>query len=319
MPARWKGTITWALVSVPVTLAPPPEELQPPLHEVHAKDKSPLKRRRFCEAEDVEVENAEVAKAYDAPTGQTVLVTGEELKELPVASKRRVHVLRFLPKDAVDPIIFGKPYYVTADRGGAMAYVLLRDALRESERVAVTKVAISTRESPAVLRPYNDVLLLQLTAWPAELRSSKGIAPEGETVRPQEMRMAMSLMEEMSEGSLDDDLQDDYAIALQQLVDAKLHGLPTPRRDEEEAGTAPDNVVDLMALLRRSREQHAQERGHEPAAAARKTATRKTTGDAASKKTAPGGKKAAAKKTTPAKKSAAKPAARKPATPRRAA
>jgi DNA end-binding protein Ku len=318
----WKGVITFGLVSVPVQLYAATEEHSgPALHQVHAKDGSRIRQKRFCEAEGVEVPYSEVAKGYESPDGRHVVLDDDDLAQLPLPSKKIIDVLAFLPADAIDPLMYSKAYYVaTADKAPAKPYVLLRDALVDSGQIAVTKVAMRTRESLAVLRVHGDALVLQTCLWPDEVRSAEGIAPdESVTVRPQELKMARSLMDTLSEDFDLSALHDEYQAALQGVIDAKLAGVEVPHGEEAPAAAGDDNVIDLMSVLRSSvkaaRTGHPgkaappdadeeREEGREPAPAA-KRATRK----------APA-KKAAAKKTTAAKAPAKKAAAKKAASRR---
>ncbi|GAA5020825.1 Ku protein [Kitasatospora paranensis] len=321
----WKGVITFGLVSVPVQLYAATEEHSgPALHQVHVKDGSRIRQKRFCETEGVEVPYSEVAKGYESPDGRRVVLDDDDLAQLPLPSKKIIDVLAFLPADAIDPLMYSKAYYVaTADKAPAKPYVLLRDALVDSGQIAVTKVAMRTRESLAVLRVHGDALVLQTCLWPDEVRSAEGIAPdESVTVRPQELKMARSLMDTLSEDFELSALHDEYQAALQGVIDAKLAGVEVPHGEEAPAAADDDNVIDLMSVLRSSvkaaRTGHAgkaaapaadegqdaePEEGREPAPApaAKKTARKAPAKKAAAKKTATAG--------TPAKKTAARKSA----------
>jgi len=281
-----------------------------------------VRMKRVCELEDREIPYGEIAKGYQTDDERTVVLTNEDLASLPLPTKRVIDVLAFVDESQIDPVYFSKPYYVAPDKAGAKQYALLRDAMAESGQVAVTKITLSTRESPAVLRIHDDVLVLQLMVWPDEVRSAAGIAPQDASVRPQELAMAKSLIETLSADfpDLAEDLHDDYQTALQELVEAKLEGVEPPR--EAPRRKAADNVIDLMAVLERSvqaaqgnrsraRKAGAQEAG-ETAPPAKKTPAKKTAPRAASKTAAESApaKKTAAKKTaakkTPAKKAPAK-------------
>ncbi|AUY52871.1 Ku protein [Streptomyces sp. CB01881] len=334
MQTTWKGTISFGLVSIPVHLYSATQEHDVPLHQVHAKDGGRVRTKRYCEQEEKEVPYAEIAKGYESPDGRTVTLSDEDLADLPLPSKKIIDVLAFVDAGEIDPLMFSKAYYVgVADKAAAKPYALLRDALTDSGRIAVTKIALRSRESPAVLRVHDGTLVLQTCIWPDEVRPAAGIAPEEEvTARPQELKMARSLMDTLSEDFDLSQLHDDYQQALQQVIEARLQGVEVPH--EEESGEAPDNVIDLMEALRSSlkeakgghRRGHAgsaapgsaepgaaEEPGEKPAprkrAAAAKPAGRSTagTGKAAATKTTTAQKNSA--KTTAAKKTAANTAA----------
>ena len=323
MPSSWKGAISFGLVTVPVALSPAVSEHNISLHQVHAQDGGRVRMKRVCELEDREIPFGEIAKGYETDDDRTVVLTNEDLASLPLPTKRVIDVLAFVDESQIDPVYFSKPYYVAPDKAGAKQYALLRDAMAESGQVAVTKITLSTRESPAVLRIHDDVLVLQLMVWPDEVRPSAGIAPQDASVRPQELAMAKSLIETLSADfpDLAEDLHDDYQAALQALVEAKLEGVEPPR--EAPSRKAADNVIDLMAVLERSVQaaQGNRSRSRKAAGAeavevapppAKKTPAKKAAPRAASKTAAESApaKKTAAKKTTakkaPEKKAPAK-------------
>ncbi|ARF81481.1 Ku protein [Kitasatospora aureofaciens] len=317
MQTTWKGTISFGLVSIPVHLYSATQEHDVPLHQVHAKDGGRVRMKRYCEREEKEVPYAEIAKGYESPDGRTVTLSDDDLADLPLPSKKIIDVLAFVDATEIDPLMFSKAYYVgVADKAAAKPYALLRDALVESGQIAVTKIALRTRESPAVLRVHDGTLVLQTCIWPDEVRPAAGIAPEENvTVRPQELKMARSLMDTLSEDFDLSQLHDDYQQALQQVITARLEGVEVPH--EEEAGEAPDNVIDLMEALRSSLKQakggrapgarpgEAEEPDEEKPAPGKRAAAKRTT---APKTTAPktADSKAAAAKTTAAKTGAGK-------------
>ncbi|MFF4814838.1 Ku protein [Kitasatospora sp. NPDC001309] len=332
MQTTWKGTISFGLVSIPVHLYSATQEHDVPLHQVHAKDGGRVRMKRYCEREEKEVPYAEIAKGYESPDGRTVTLSDDDLADLPLPSKKIIDVLAFVDATEIDPLMFSKAYYVgVADKAAAKPYALLRDALVESGQIAVTKIALRTRESPAVLRVHDGTLVLQTCIWPDEVRPAAGIAPEEDVaVRPQELKMARSLMDTLSEDFDLSQLHDDYQQALQQVITARLEGVELPH--EEEPGEAPDNVIDLMEALRSSLRQAkggrapatpaaAEPVDEEPAAeepaprkraAAKKAATANKA--ATAKKTAAAGKAAGTGKAAPAKKTTT----RKSAAPRKA-
>ncbi|MFG2711753.1 Ku protein [Streptomyces goshikiensis] len=355
MRATWKGAISFGLVTIPVQLFTATEEHDIPLRQVHEKDASRVRLRRVCEAEDVEIPYQEITKGYEAPDGSMIMLSDEDLADLPLPSKKLIDVLAFVDAGSIDPLMFSKAYYVgTSDKAAAKPYALLREALTESGQIAVTKIAIRSRESLAVLRVHEDTLVLQTCLWPDEVRPAAGITPEGDvTIRPQELQMAKSLMEMLSQDFDISALHDDYQEALQQVIEARLQGIEPPH--EEAAAPTGGKVIDLMAALENSVRAARESRGetgpgaetaqvHElpvrtaagksPAKRATKTASksaaskttaksetpaRKTTGSAASKSAAApkdtGGKKTTAKKATakPTAKSTAKSTAKKAA------
>jgi DNA end-binding protein Ku len=209
-------------------------------------------------------------------------------------------VVEFVPTQQVDPILYGRSYYLEPDARAAKPYALLREALETTERVAVVKVALRQRESLAVLRVRDRVIMLQTLLWPDEVRAADfPILKEDVELRPQELRMAASLVDSMATDFEPDSFEDEYQKALFDLVDAKLEGAPpAPAQTTEEAST---EVVDLLTALQASVDRARASRGE-----GSKTAERTTTKKAPAKTAA----KAPTKK-APAKKTAAKSTAAK--------
>ncbi|WP_330332617.1 Ku protein [Streptomyces sp. NBC_00536] len=311
MRATWKGAISFGLVTIPVQLFTATEEHDVSLRQVHEKDGSRVRLRRVCEAEDVEIPYQEITKGYEAPDGSMIMLSDEDLADLPLPSKKLIDVLAFVDAGTIDPLMFSKAYYVgTSDRAAAKPYALLRQALTEAGQIAVTKIAIRSRESLAVLRVHGDTLVLQTCLWPDEVRTSAGVAPEGEvSIRPQELQMARSLMDMLSEDFDLSALHDEYQEALQRVIEARLQGVELPH--EEEAAPEGGKVIDLMAALERSVRAAKKSRGEGTdegagaeaevtALATRKTA--RTAGTAKAAKATKTAKAAPAKKAAPARK-----------------
>ncbi|MGW1995760.1 non-homologous end joining protein Ku [Embleya sp. NPDC001921] len=294
MRASWKGAISFGLVSIPVQLYSAVSEHRSPGHQVHREDGGRIRYKRVCELEGEEVAYADIAKAYESSDGRQVVLTDEDMAELPLPSKKVVDVLAFVDEAGIDPLTLSKPYYLgPATPAATKPYVLIRQALAGQSRAAVTKITLSTRESLALVRAQGDLLTLQTMLWPDELRAPEGIAPtENVTIRPQELKMAASLMDTLSEDFDLGDVQDDYQRALDALVEAKATGA----HPEEVAArsTGESNVVDLMSVLTASVE--AAEKDHPKPAKSAETKARATTKTRTSAKTAAG--RASAKKTT---------------------
>jgi DNA end-binding protein Ku len=318
--AIWRGAVSFGLVSIPVKLYTATEEKDVSFHQVHREDGGRIRYKRVCQVDGEEVAYSDIAKGYELPSGETVVLTDEDLADLPLASSRVVDVLSFVPLEQVDPIYFAKSYYLEPDKTATKPYVLLREALERADSVALVKVAIRTRESLATLRVRDGVLVLETMIWPDEVREPDfGFLDDDVQVRPQELAMAQSLIESMSADFDPGQYHDDYREALQQVIEAKVEGREIVEQpvQEEETGS----VVDLMAALRASvaaakkgRGEDSDASGAGEAPAATKAAAKKAPAKAQAKK-APAAKapaKTAAKK-APAKKTAKKAASRKSA------
>jgi len=315
----WKGAISFGLVTIPVKLYSATEQKDVSFHQVRRSDGSRIRYKRVAQADGEEVPYGEIAKGYELPSGETVVLTDEDFADLPLTTNRAIDVLQFVPLEEVDPIYFEKTYYIEPDKTGAKPYVLLRDALEESGKVAIVKVALRNRESLATLRVREGVFVLETMLWPDEVRKPDfGFLDEDIEVRPQELAMAGSLIETLS-GEFDPaQYKDEYREALQEVIEAKVagHEVKQPEQAQPTAGT----VVDLMAALRASVEAAKAGRGEAPAAADKTDKTSKPAKKAPAKKTA--SKATAAKagtKAAPAGKTAGKRAPAKKASARKSA
>lgn len=260
MRSIWKGAISFGLVSIPVKLYSATEERGISFHQVHREDGGRVKYRRVCTVCGEEVAYADIAKGYELPSGEVVVLTDEDFADLPISSSRAVDVLKFVPLEEVDPIYFAKSYYLEPDGMGAKPYVLLRDALEKSGQVAVVKIALRQREQLATLRVRDGVFVLETMLWPDEIRTPDfGFLDEDVDVRPQELEMAGSLIESMTGDFQPEDHSDAYREALQAVIDAKVEGREVVQ--PEEGGEETGQVVDLMAALRASVEAAKSERG----------------------------------------------------------
>jgi DNA end-binding protein Ku len=251
MRAIWKGAVSFGLVSVPVKLYSATESHDISFRQVHAKDGGRIKYQRVCSIDGEEVPYAEIAKGYETDDGEMVILDDDDLAELPANSSREISVEKFVPSDQIDPMMFEKSYYLEPEKSGLKPYALLRDALRESDRVAVVTVAIRTRMTPALLRVRDDVLVMQTLMWPDEIRTPDfGSLKDVQDPKPQELEMARLLLDTLAGDYDPDDFEDDYAEAVQTLVQAKLEGGEVKRT--KEAAPSAGEVVDLLAALQRS-------------------------------------------------------------------
>jgi DNA end-binding protein Ku len=306
MRSIWRGAVSFGLVSIGVKLYSATEDHDIRFHQVHEADGGRVKYKRVCSIDGEELEYGDIAKGYELPDGQLVILTDEDFDELPLATRREIEVLEFVDQEQIDPIHFEKTYYLEPDAPATRPYVLLRDALENAGQVAITKIAIRQRESLAALRVRDGVLVLHTMRWPDEIRRPDfGFLDEDVTVRPQELQMAEALISSMS-GEFDPtEFTDDYTAAMTALLEAKQSGGEVqPMPETAEPGAA---VVDLMSALRRSVERArggAADDADDDAASARRPAKK-----AAATKATPAKKAAPAKKTaaksTPAKKTAA--------------
>ncbi len=319
MRAMWKGSVAFGLVNVPIKLYAATEDHDVRFHQVHAADGGRIKMQRTCSLDGEKVEYKDLAKAYETETGQVVIMEESDFDGLPVPGVREIEVLEFVPSEQVDPVLFDRSYYLEPESKAVKPYVLLREALLQTERTAIVRVVLRSKSQLAALRVRDGVLVLQTMLWPDEVRAAEFDVLETDVdVKPQELAMAASLVDNLSMDFEPDKYHDDYREALLAVIESKLAGgqgiAPTAAAEPGDEGDGI--VVDLMAALRESVERSKAERAEDkPAEApAAKTAAKKSAAKTTAAKR-PAAKKAAAK--TTAKKTTTKAAAAKDAEPAR--
>jgi DNA end-binding protein Ku len=320
MRAIWKGAVSFGLVSISVKLFSATEEKSIRFHQVHRTDAGRIRYQRVCSVCGEQVGYDDIAKGYDIGGGEIVVLTDDDFADLPLSTSRAIDVLEFVPAEQIDPILFNKAYYLEPEGTATKPYVLLRDALSDSKRVAIVKIALRQREQLATLRVREGVLVLNTMLWPDEVRQPEfGFLDEPVEAREPELAMAASLIDSMT-GDFDADaFTDDYREALQEVIDAKIAGqeIAAPAEPEEK----PAEAVDLMAALRASVERARAARGEgaegEPVEPTPITSARSHRGEA----TEPGGDEEGERARKAPKKAAKAPkkGAKKTAKPRKSA
>ncbi|WP_410615054.1 Ku protein [Amycolatopsis sp. lyj-109] len=252
MRAMWKGSVSFGLVSIPIQMYAATENKNVSLRQVHEADGGRIQYKRFCTIDGAEVPYAEVAKGYELPDGEMVVITDAEMAELPLSTQRTIDVLEFVPLESIDPIQYDRTYYLEPQKNAVKPYVVLRDALHKSSQVAIAKVAVRQRESMAVLRVHADVLVMTTMLWPDEVREPDFpfLRDDPPQIRPQELTMAGSLIDSLAEPVFEPEkYHDHYREALEEMIEAKVAGDDTTK---PAAVTAKADVVDLMAALQAS-------------------------------------------------------------------
>lgn len=253
MRSMWKGAVSFGLVMIPVKLYTATETKDIAFRQVHREDGGRIRFRRFCTVDDQEVPYEEVAKGYELADGEIVILTEEDMAELPLPTTKSIEVVQFCPAEQLDPILFNRSYFLEPEAAGARAYSLLREALEQSGKIAIAQVALRQRESLAILRARDGVLVLETLLWPDEVRAPDfPFLADNIEVRAQELRMAESLIESMTLDFDPDEYHDSYREALQELVAAKVEGREVMQ--PVAAGPGEEEPSSLADALRASLE-----------------------------------------------------------------
>jgi DNA end-binding protein Ku len=310
MRSIWKGSVAFGLVNVPVKVYSATEDHDLKFHQVHATDNGRIKYQRVCGECDEVVEYRDIAKAYEADSGQMVVITEEDIATLPEERSHEIAVLEFVPASEIDPLLYDRSYFLEPDGKSSRSYVLLAKALASTDRVAIVHFALRNKTRLAALRIKNfgkrQVMVVHTLLWPDEIREPHFPALDADVdVRAPELKMAGQVVESMASDFHPEQYTDTYQEQLQVLVESKLAGgqafatAETPAKLDETEDVS-DLLAKLEASVRRRREQSANKDSDDPPPTpATKAATKKAPMSAAA------AKKAAAKK-APAKKAPAR-------------
>jgi DNA end-binding protein Ku len=253
MRAIWSGHITFGLISIPVGLHAAIESAERvSFRLLHKKDMAPIRYKKFCSEEDIEVPNDEIVKGYEVSKKKYAVVEKEELEEVQKSvgeGDRSIDVLQFVDLGSLNPLSFEKPYYVTPQKGGEKAYTVLRDALTDARRVGISRFYLRTRPLLAALIPGPEAMALEVLRPFEELRDPGALGVPAGSKRPAEVKMARLLIDQMSEEWDPTQHPDEYRKALQKLLASKRKFAIAK---EAPRGKKEAQVVDLMEALKRS-------------------------------------------------------------------
>lgn len=291
--AVWKGSLSFGLVEIPVVVLPAetPNELK--LSHLDRRDLAPVGYKRVNKRTGEEVPWEDVVRGYEHEPGEYVVLSDADLKRASPEATRTIEILHFVDQTEIEPVYYDKPYYVAPTLQTSKGYVLLREALERTKKVAIAKVVLHSREHLCALAVRDGVLVLELLRFPYELRPAaevevpdSGLRDAG--IQAREIEMATRLVAEMTEPFDPKKYRDTYRDDLLELIEDKIesgqsHTLTEDEEEAEEAPPADPGVTDLMPLLRRSLEVR---HGDAPRkkTAARRSRTPRPAGDASRKK-----------------------------------
>ncbi len=313
--AMWKGAISFGLINIPVELFTAEKRDELDFTMLDKRDFSPVGYKRYNKQSGKEVTWDDIVKGYEYEDGKYVLLSDEDLRRANVEATQTIDIQCFVEAADVPVTYYEQPYYLAPGKGGGKAYALLRETLRKTGKLAIAKIVVRTRQHIAAIMPFDNILNLITLRYPGELRAPGDLEipdpnPKKAGISPQEVQMALTLVDSMSTDWNPDEFHDTYRDDVMAMIRQKIKKNQT--HEVAEPGDAPaarrsgSNVVDLMALLKKSLDGKG---GKPDAGADGKTAGKSAlkAADGASHKRAPA-KKAAAKTVaaaTPARKRAA--------------
>ncbi len=251
MRSIWRGAISFGLVHIPVRLYTATEDRDIHFRLLHEACGTPIHYRRFCDTCGREVENAEIVTAFEYDRGQFVVVSEEEKEAIPLPQTRVIEITDFVDLAQIDPVYYQKTYFLEPAEGGVKAYALLRRAMAETNRVAIAKVVLRSKESLAAVRVYDEALAMETMFFPDEIRNPKelaGIEAPEVTFHPNELQMATMLIGNLTADFEPAKYENEYRHAMMRLIEDKVAGREVVRAPEPER----EKVIDLVEALRRS-------------------------------------------------------------------
>lgn len=259
MRTLWKGAVSFGLVNIPIRMYVATEHKDIKFNYLHKDCMSPIKYKKFCPRCDRDISTDEIVRGYEYQTGNYVIINEADMEHIPLETTKTIDILDFVDLNQVDPIYFDKTYYLEPSSGGEKAYTLLLEAMQRTDKIAIAKVLIRSKQNLAVLRVKNQVLIMETIFYPDEIRSPAGLnlGVEPSKLHDNEIKMAVSLIENLSTDFDPANYQDEYRQALWEIVEAKIVGkeIITPVQTPED-----NNVIDLIEALKASVELSESER-----------------------------------------------------------
>lgn len=252
MHTMWKGSISFGLVNIPIKLHTATEDKDIKLRTLHNKCNAPIKYEKVCSVCEEEVKPEDIVKAYEYTKGKFVVLDNEELEKLRKENEEKaVEIIDFVKMEQIDPIYFDRSYYMSPSEGGGKAYSLLRKALLESQKVGLAKIIIRSKEQLAVIRVYENVLVMETIHYPDEVRKAGDVpsVPAEDKVTKRELDTAIMLIDQLTTDFKPEKYNDEYRTALLELIESKRSGQETVSAATKEVAS---NVTDLMAALQAS-------------------------------------------------------------------
>ena len=273
----WKGAISFGLVSIPVELHTAVRDHRPRFRMLHAKDKSPVRFERVCIQDGQPVAWDDLVKGYEVEKGHFVVLTKDDFKAAALEKTQTIDILDFVKAEEIDDRFFEVPYYLTPAKGGDHAYALLRDALKDSERIGVARFVLRDKQHLAAVEVIDQALVLSVMRFEDELVDVGELHfPAKADVRKQELAMAKSLVESLAAKWDPSKYTDQYRENLMRIIKGKAKGRKVALEGSERH--RPAKVVDLMERLRQSLEQTKKKTAKVEAKAERPRAKRRAAG-----------------------------------------
>jgi DNA end-binding protein Ku len=254
--AIWKGNISFGLVNIPIALYPATRREELKFRLLRKSDLSPVNYKRVAEKDGKEVAWDQIVKGYEYEKDKYVVLKDEDFQRVDLEATQTVDIKDFVDQEEIDPMFFYKPYYLEPQKGGDKAYALLRDALKDANKVGVAKVVIKTRQYLAGVKPEDGALVLELMHFADELADPEKLhVPKKTEIGKREMNMARSLIDSMTSKWEPEKYKDDYREALMEVIEEKVEAGGKEIEEKPKKAPKPTKVIDLVSVLQKSLEQ----------------------------------------------------------------
>lgn len=258
----WKGYITFGLVNIPVILYPAEKKFDIQFKLIDSRDKARIRYMRINEHTGEEVPWPDIAKGYEYDDNNYLVLKQSDINAISGEHSKTIDIVTFVNKNSINTMDFEKPYYLVPDKKGEKAYVLLREILKDTKKVGISKVIIHTREYLAALMPYENALVLNLLRYHQELRKVSEFEFPSTNLKTykisaKELEIAKQLVNGMTTKWDPKDYHDVFRETLAKWVEAKIHHKKVSTK-KIKANLKKSNVIDFVDLLKKSLEKNKQ-------------------------------------------------------------
>lgn len=250
MHATWSGMISFGLVNIPVKVYTAARDEKISFHQMHRDDSGRIRYEKVCKACENPIKTDDIIKGYEYKKGQYVLITDEDLEKINLKTAKSITILNFVDATEIEPLQFEKAYYIAPDEDAGRSYMLFREALTTTGKVAIGKVIFRNHEQLVAVRVVRDAIVLETLHYADEMIKPDNIGiPSSDTkVSESELDLAKVLIEHMTSPFDPAAYRDEYETALRDIINKKIEGEEVTAPPEPQ----PTNVIDIVAALKAS-------------------------------------------------------------------
>lgn len=248
----WKGSLSFGMVYIPIRLYSASADKEISFNLLHKKDLSPIRYARICKEDGQEIPYEEIVKGYEYEPGDYVVLTEEDFEKVNPEKTKRIEISDFVFESEIDPMYYDKPYYLEPEKGASKAYILLREALKESGKVAIANFVIRQKEHIGVVKAHKNLLMLDQMRYHSSIKATSEIdIPKDEKLSDRELDLALKLIDQLTVEFRPEKYIDTYTEDLLNMIEDKKKGI---RRRPKAIKEPKGKVVDLMGMLKASLE-----------------------------------------------------------------